>query len=53
MVGILRRSLILIGTKMREKAEILNIPLHELGGPELPYHVVAIKRGSETLIPPW
>ena len=42
MVGILRRSLILIGTKMREKAEILNIPLHELGGPELPYHVVAI-----------
>ena len=42
-------ALILIGTKMREKAEILNI--HELGGPELPYHVVAIKRGSETLIP--
>ena len=44
-------ALILIGTKMREKAEILNIPLYELGGPELPYHVVAIKRGSETLIP--
>ena len=36
---------------MREKAEILNIPLHQLGGPELPYHVVAIKRGNETLIP--
>ncbi len=44
-------SLILIGTKMREKAEILNIPLHELGGPEMPYHIVAIKRGSETKIP--
>lgn len=44
-------ALILIGTKMREKAEILNIPLYQLGGPELPYHVVAIKRGSETLIP--
>ena len=44
-------ALILIGTKMREKAEILDIPLHQLGGPELPYHVVAIKRGSETLIP--
>ena len=43
--------MILIGTKMREKAEILDIPLHKLGGPELPYHVVAIKRGSETLIP--
>ncbi|TGY06860.1 MULTISPECIES: Trk system potassium transporter TrkA [Bacteroides] len=44
-------ALVLIGTKMREKAEILNIPLHELGGPEMPYHIVAIKRGSETKIP--
>lgn len=41
----------MIGTKMREKAEILNIPLHQLGGPDLPYHIVAIKRGNETLIP--
>ena len=44
-------ALILIGTKMREKAEILNVPLHQLGGPELPYHVVAIKRNGVTLIP--
>lgn len=44
-------ALILIGIKMREKAEILDIPLHELGGSELPYHIVAIKRGTETLIP--
>lgn len=44
-------ALILIGAKMRQEAEILNIPLHKLGGPELPYHVVAIKRGNETLIP--
>ena len=36
---------------MREKAEILNIPLHQLGGPNIPYHVVAIKRGTETIIP--
>ena len=36
---------------MREKAEILNIPLYELGGPNIPYHVVAIKRGTETIIP--
>ena len=43
-------ALILIGTKMREKAEILNIPLYELGGPNIPYHVVAIKRGTETII---
>ncbi|MBQ8225176.1 MAG: Trk system potassium transporter TrkA [Bacteroides sp.] len=44
-------ALILIGTKMREKAEILDIPLHQLGGPDLPYHIVAIKRGNDTIIP--
>ena len=44
-------ALILIGAKMREKAEILNIPLHQLGGPTIPYHVVAIKRGTDTNIP--
>ena len=44
-------ALILIGTKMREKAEIVDVPLYKLGGPTLPYHIVAIKRGNETLIP--
>ena len=44
-------SLILIGTKKREKAEILNVTLAELGAPDIPYHVVAIKRGTETIIP--
>lgn len=44
-------ALILIGAKMREKAEILDIPLHQLGGPNIPYHVVAIKRGTDTIIP--
>lgn len=44
-------SLILIGTKMREKAEILDTPLHKISSSDKPYHVVAIKRGSETLIP--
>ncbi|HJD76780.1 trk system potassium uptake protein TrkA [Bacteroides reticulotermitis] len=44
-------ALILIGAKMREKAEILNIPLHQLGASNPPYHVVAIKRGTETIIP--
>lgn len=44
-------ALILIGTKMREKAEILNMTLAELGTPDIPYHVVAIKRGAETIIP--
>ena len=44
-------ALILIGTKMREKAEILNIPLYELGVPNIPYHLLAIKSGTETIIP--
>ena len=44
-------ALILIGAKMREKAEILDIPLHQLGTPNIPYHVVAIKRGTDTIIP--
>ncbi len=44
-------ALILIGTKMRETSEILNVPLHELGGRNIPFHIVAIKRGNETIIP--
>ena len=44
-------SLILMGTKMRESAEILNVPLYELGGQGIPFHIVAIKRGSDTIIP--
>ncbi|KAA6323734.1 Trk system potassium uptake protein TrkA, partial [termite gut metagenome] len=44
-------ALLLVGVKMRETAEILNIPFVELGIKEMPYHVVAIKRGNETIIP--
>lgn len=44
-------ALILIGTKMRESAEILNISLQQLGSGNNPYHIVAIKRGNETIIP--
>ncbi|KAA6345266.1 Trk system potassium uptake protein TrkA [termite gut metagenome] len=44
-------ALLLVGVKMRETAEILNIPLVELGIKETPYHVVAIKRDNETIIP--
>jgi trk system potassium uptake protein TrkA len=44
-------ALILVGVKMRESAEVLGVPLHELGARETPYHVVAIKRGNETIIP--
>jgi trk system potassium uptake protein TrkA len=37
--------------KLRENAQILNTPLKDLGGSELPYHIVAIRRGDETIIP--
>jgi trk system potassium uptake protein TrkA len=44
-------ALILLGIKLRETAEILNLPLKDLCGPDDPYHVVAIKRDGETIIP--
>ena len=44
-------ALTLLGIKLRETAEILNQPLRDLCGPEDPYHIVAIKRGEETIIP--
>lgn len=44
-------ALVLLGIKLRETAEILNQPLKDLCGPDDPYHVVAIKRGKETIIP--
>ena len=44
-------ALVLLGIKLRETAEILDQPLKDLCGPDDPYHVVAIKRGGETIIP--
>ena len=44
-------ALILLGIKLREGCEILNQPLKDLCGAEDPYHVVAIKRDDETIIP--
>ena len=44
-------ALIMLGIKLRETCEILNQPLRTLCGPDDPYHIVAIKRGDETLIP--
>ena len=44
-------ALVLLGIKLREGCEILNQPLKDLCGPDDPYHVVAIKRKDETLIP--
>ena len=44
-------ALVLLGIKLREGCEILNQPLKNLCGPNDPYHVVAIKRQDETIIP--
>ena len=44
-------ALTLLGIKLRESAEILNQPLRDLCGPDDPYHIVAIKRGEDTIIP--
>jgi len=44
-------ALIMLGIKLRETCEILNEPLKDLCKPESPYHIVAIKRGDETIIP--
>ena len=44
-------ALILLGIKLRESEEILNQPLKDLCGPDDPYHIVAIKRNDDTIIP--
>ena len=44
-------ALILLGIKLRESAEVLNQPLKDLCGPDDPYHIVAIKRNDDTIIP--
>ena len=44
-------ALVMLGIKLREGCEILNEPLKNISGPNDPYHVVAIKRGSDTIIP--
>ena len=44
-------ALVLLGVKLRETAEILNQPLKDLCGPDDPYHIVAIKRDDDTIIP--
>lgn len=43
-------ALVMIGVKIRSNAKIINIPFRELAR-DIPYHVVAIQRGDETIIP--
>jgi trk system potassium uptake protein TrkA len=44
-------KLILLGAKVRQNAPIVNKYLHELGAENRIYHIVAIKRCHETIIP--
>ena len=44
-------ALTLLGIKAWEGCEILNIPFKQVFKPDSPYHVVAIKRGNDTIIP--
>jgi trk system potassium uptake protein TrkA len=43
-------ALVMLGIKMRSNATILDIPFKEFPR-DIPYHVVAIQRGDETIIP--
>ena len=44
-------ALVLLGIKLRKGCEILNLPLKDFCGANDPYHVVAVKRQGETIIP--
>ncbi len=44
-------ALVMLGIKLRDTCEILNRPLKEISGADDPYHVVAVKRDGETIIP--
>lgn len=44
-------SLVMLGIKLRKECRILNHKLKNICGPNDPYHVVAIKRAGETIIP--
>lgn len=43
-------ALVMIGVKMRDDSPMLNIPFKDLAR-DFPYHIVAIQRGDETIIP--
>ncbi|MBR2300412.1 MAG: Trk system potassium transporter TrkA [Bacteroidaceae bacterium] len=43
-------ALVMIGVKVRANSQIINIPFKDLVR-EVPYHIVALQRGDETIIP--
>ena len=44
-------ALVLLGIKLREGCKIFGQPLKDICGADDPYHIVALKRGDDTLIP--
>lgn len=45
-------ALVMLGIKLRQEAkDILGVPLFQLCPPGSPYHIVAIKRDDETILP--
>ncbi len=44
-------AIILIGVKIRKNSQLINLKLSELPGEDKLYHIVAIKRKNETIIP--
>lgn len=50
-IPMLNHQLVLLCVKVRTGARILNLPLREISKPDSPYHIVAIKRKDETIIP--
>lgn len=44
-------ALVMLGIKLHHNCEILDQPLKDICGPDDPYHIVAIKRGADTIIP--
>ncbi|MDR0750930.1 MAG: Trk system potassium transporter TrkA [Tannerellaceae bacterium] len=44
-------AIILVGVKIRNNSQLVNLKLYELPGENKLFHIVAIKRGNETIIP--
>ena len=44
-------ALVMLSIKLREGCTILNQPLKSISGHKEPYHIVAIRRGDETIVP--
>ncbi len=44
-------ALVMLGIKLRNGCTLLDRPLRDICGPEDPYHIVAIRRREETIIP--